>query len=162
MGNNTLERVSFHVRNALLKEDFRIIRVIGKAGSAPILREAFACPLFQQSSISIENIYFDSEHGLLGWVSNALGLYEGVVATRGKIPAHLIEIIRLRGVKYLVFDDFHESLYMPGVSRSKMAKDINAILSSCAGLRVILSQILDGGDLEFTNLLEYPACDIYT
>ncbi|MBU6958932.1 hypothetical protein KRR23_14425 [Pseudomonas sp. CVAP len=142
----------------------KFVRVTGEAGSGftPILRKILAYPSVGHSSVFIEEIFFDSEHGLLGWVSNALGLYEGGVAARGKVPAHLPELIRLRGVRYLIFDNFHDAFYVQGVSRAGMAKDINLLLSACADLRIIVTQKVGRDDFVFIDLLEHPVCDIRT
>ncbi|WP_330509373.1 hypothetical protein V1687_12810 [Pseudomonas putida] len=164
MKSHSVGKVASRVLELLIQEEPRIVRVVGQAGSGftPIIREILACPSVVHSSISIENIFFDSQHGLLGWVSNALGLYEGTVATHGKIPPHLLEIIQLRGIKYLVFDNFHDAFYLPGASKVRMAKDINALLCGCVGLRIIVYQIPEQGDSDFLGLLDYPVCDIRT
>lgn len=157
-------RVASRVLDVLRTEDVRIVRVVGKPGSGftPILKTILSSPPILRSSILIENIYFDSEHGLLGWVSNALGLYEGAVATRGKVPKHLPEILRLRGVKYLFFDNFHDAFYLSGVSMFGMVKDINALLCACVDLRLIVAQTVSHHDQEFTSQLMCPVYDIST
>lgn len=159
-----VDKVVCRVYETLQTESLRIVRVTGAAGTGftPILRKILTYPLVGYSSICIEDIFFDSEHGFLGWVSNALGLYEGGVAARGKVPPHMLEFIRLRGVKYLIFDNFHDAFYVRGVSSAGMAKDINSLLSACSDLRIIVAQRVDYNDFVFTSLLEHPWCDIRT
>jgi hypothetical protein len=146
----------------MMTDGVRIVRIMGKPGSdlAPVLKKILSRPLVLRSSILIENIYFDSEHGFLGWVSNALGLYEGAVAARGKVPAHLTEMIRLRSIKYLMLNDFNDAFYVQGVSKSGMARDINSLLLACVDLKVVVAQIENCDDSEYTNLLNYPVFDI--
>ena len=113
MKNCDVDSAACLAYKTLQAESLRIVRVTGAAGTSftPILRRILTYPLLKSSSICIEDIFFDSEHGFLGWVSNALGLYESVVAARGKVPPHLPEFVRLRGVKYLVFDNYLNQEY---------------------------------------------------
>ena len=164
MKNLNVGRVACRVCECLQTESCRIVRVTGTPGTGftHTLREIHSYPSVTHSSIFIENIFFDSEHGFLGWVSNALGLYEGVVAARRKVPPHLPEFIRLRGIRYLIFDNFHEAFYMQGISSAGMAKDVNALLSACLDLQIIIGQEVDCNDFVFISLLEHSWCDFDT
>lgn len=162
VNNLNIEEVVGWVCDMMDTDGVRIVRVLGEPGSGltPVLKEILSRPSVLDSSILIENIYFDSEHGFLGWVSNALGLYEGAVAARGKVPAHLAEIIRLRAVKFLIFDNFHDAFYLRGASKNGMATDINALLLACVDLKIVMAQVESHDDAEYTTLLKYPVCDI--
>lgn len=160
--NFDIDEVADRVCDMMNSDDVRIVRILGKPGAylTPILKKRISRPSVLCSSILIENIYFDSEHGFLGWVSNALGLYEGAVAARGKVPTHLTEMIRLRAVKYLMLDNFHDAFYLRGVSKNGMATDINSLLLACVDLKIVVAQSEYYDDSEYTALLKYRVCDI--
>jgi hypothetical protein len=160
--NFNIEEAAGRVSEIMKTGGVRIIRVLGKPeyDLTPVLKKLLSSASVLRSSILIENIYFDSEQGFLGWVSNALGLYEGAVAARGKVPAHLAEIIRLRAVKYLMFYNFQDAFYLRGVSKNGMATDINSLLLACEDLKIVVAQSEHHDDSEYTALLKYPVGDI--
>ena len=162
MKNYNVDKVACRAYETLQTESLRIVRVIGAAGTrfTPMLKKVLTYPVVENSSICIEDIFFDSDHGFLGWVSNALGLYEGVIAARGRVPPHLPEFVRLMGVKYLIFENFHDAFYVRGVSSAAIAKDINSLLSACPNLRILVAQTIHHSDFAFTSLLEHPWYDI--
>ncbi|MNP27578.1 hypothetical protein D3C76_1204980 [compost metagenome] len=110
--------------------------------------------------LTISDIFFPGRVGFLGWFANALGVFEGVSTRPGAVPDFLLELARLRGIGFVLIDDFHEVFRAPGITVSRLALDINFLLAALPGLRIIICEAEDVDIPNYVDLLDFPVANV--